>query len=644
VNPTKSPLVPTILPSASTSSTPIPVSTSNTLNYFSTNGAQIVNQLGQQARITGINWMGFESINHIAAGLNLRGYKSLLNQIKLLNFNTIRIAFSNEMLLSSSATKGINFGLNPDLRGLTPLQCLDQIISYCATIDLRVILARYSAQADKFITEPYWYVQYDGYYTKQRFIDDWTFLATRYVNSAVIGADLWHEPKDTVSWGTGNADKDWDSAATAAGNAILAANPQWLIIVEGTGSDTWWGGNLKGVATKPITLSIAKKLVYSIHEYPQEYYNQPWFSAANYPANLRTRWNSFWGYIMQSINPTPVLVGGFGSNEVLQGSRDWMNALLRYMNGEFFSDGVNNIPSGGLGVSWCYSSINPESAIEGILGIDWKTVDNNKFSYIQPQLAPPLDSFTVSIVSQTGAPTITPPNPAENRVKCVTESFDDIEEVWQMKLFESKGCWDGLTTYKSGGNGFLKMKIFNETTFPYPCTIARIDSKVAYRNAYVESRFKIGGIGPDFAGLVYAFYSDSMNKNVTLHANEIDVEIVGYGNEGRRWTPGTVQLGYWEPFYYAYQHFAQVGPYDLSNSYVTYAYRWNNDTIDFFINGSPVYSSTLFDVSVGYTQAQKIIFSLWDGSPYPDFSAKIDWKGKRKSDYRMDIDYVKICV
>jgi len=279
--PTKSPLAPTILPSASTSSTPIPVSTSNTLNYFSTNGAQIVNQLGQQARITGINWMGFESINHIAAGLNLRGYKSLLNQIKLLNFNTIRIAFSNEMLLSSSATKGINFGLNPDLRGLTPLQCLDQIISYCATIDLRVILARYSAQADKFITEFYWYVQYDGYYTKQRFIDDWTFLATRYVNSAVIGADLWHEPKDTVSWGTGNADKDWDSAATAAGNAILAANPQWLIIVEGTGSDTWWGGNLKGVATKPITLSIAKKLVYSIHEYPQEYYNQPWFSAAN---------------------------------------------------------------------------------------------------------------------------------------------------------------------------------------------------------------------------------------------------------------------------------------------------------------------------------------------------------------------------
>ena len=74
---------------------------------------------------------------------------------------------------------------------------------------------------------------------------------------------------------------------------------------------------------------IPNKVLYSIHEFPEEYYKQPWFSDPIYPANLRPRWNSFWGFIMQGPNPAPVLVGAFGSNMVFEGSRTWINTLLK---------------------------------------------------------------------------------------------------------------------------------------------------------------------------------------------------------------------------------------------------------------------------------------------------------------------------
>lgn len=119
-----------------------------------------MNQDGAPARITGITWMGFETASHIVGGLSLRSYKDILNRMKLQNFNTIRLTFSNDMLKGGAATTGINYGFNPDLRGLSPLQCLDKIISYCGVIDLRVILVRYSAKAGNFIMEPYWYGSY----------------------------------------------------------------------------------------------------------------------------------------------------------------------------------------------------------------------------------------------------------------------------------------------------------------------------------------------------------------------------------------------------------------------------------------------------------------------------------------------------
>ena len=88
------------------------------------------------------------------------------------------------------------------------------------SIGLRVILVRYSAKADNFYSESSWFIPGDAYYTEQLFISDWVMLASRYAGYAVVGAELWQQPRGTATWGTG-ASTDWDLAATRAGTGSI---------------------------------------------------------------------------------------------------------------------------------------------------------------------------------------------------------------------------------------------------------------------------------------------------------------------------------------------------------------------------------------------------------------------------------------
>lgn len=125
-----------------------------------------------------INRYGFETDNFIVFGLLARSYKFILDRIKALGFNMVRIPFSNEALLPTSFPRDINYNLNGDLAGLTTLQCLDKFIQYSGVIGLRVVLDRHSALAGMFHNESSWSV--NPVYNEQRFINDWVMLATRY--------------------------------------------------------------------------------------------------------------------------------------------------------------------------------------------------------------------------------------------------------------------------------------------------------------------------------------------------------------------------------------------------------------------------------------------------------------------------------
>lgn len=354
--------------------------------YFHTSGNQILDENNQVVKIAGVNWFGFETTNFAPHGLWTRGYKSMMDQMKQLGFNTIRLPYSNQLFDSGSVPNGIDFSKNLDLQGLNGLQIMDKIVDYAGQIGLRIMLDHHRSNAGNSANESgLWYT---SAYSESRWINDWVMLATRYANNpTVVGADLHNEPHGPATWGDGSAN-DWRLAAERAGNAVLAANPNWLIVVEGieaaSSGSYWWGGNLSNAGANPVRLNLSGRLVYSPHDYPASVYQQQWFSDPNYPNNLPAVWDRNWGYLFRQ-GIAPVLLGEFGSKLATTSDQQWFDKITAYLAGDLDGNGTNDLGPGQQGMSWTYWSWNPNSGdTGGILADDWNTVNQNKVSKFAP--------------------------------------------------------------------------------------------------------------------------------------------------------------------------------------------------------------------------------------------------------------------
>jgi hypothetical protein len=263
---------------------------------------------------------------------------------------------------------------------------MDRIVAYAGEIGLKIILDHHRSAAGAGANgSGLWF---EGAYTEQRWIDNWKMLAARYAgNATVIGADLHNEPHGPATWGGGGSN-DWAAAAERAGNAVLAANPNWLIFVEGIESYQnnyyWWGGNLMGVKDRPVKLDVANKLVYSTHDYPNSIYGQPWFNDPSFPNNLPAKFDQMWGYIYKQ-NIAPVYLGEFGSRLTDPKDVAWLSKIKSYLSGDFDANGSIDIASGQQGIDWTWWSWNPNSGdTGGILADDWTTPIQNKVTQLQP--------------------------------------------------------------------------------------------------------------------------------------------------------------------------------------------------------------------------------------------------------------------
>jgi endoglucanase len=349
---------------------PPPVGT----GYWHTNGTQIVDASNQPVRIAGINWFGFESSTYVVHGLGQRDYRAMLDQVKSLGYNTIRLPFSDQLFFPGRSPTGIGFanGMNQDLQGLTGLQIMDKVVAYAGQIGLRIILDHHGVDAD--VQVPLWS---SSDCAVSCFESDWQMLASHYLgNATIVGADLDNEPHHPGCWGCGDPALDWQMEAQKVGNEILAINPHWLIIVEGVecynGDCYWWGGNLEGVADTPVRLTVPNQLVYSAHDYPPDVYPLHYFSAPNYPNNLAGIWDTHWGFIVKD-HIAPLLVGEFGTRLDDATDQQWLTAMIAYLG------------TGTAGINWTYWCLNPDSGdTGGILQNDWVTVNQNKQQYLNP--------------------------------------------------------------------------------------------------------------------------------------------------------------------------------------------------------------------------------------------------------------------
>src|SRR5919108_6003916 len=95
---------------------------SSTSNYLHTSGNQILDATGKAVGLSGINWFGFETESRAPHGLWQRNWQEMLDQVRDLGYNVIRLPFSNAMLAPGTKPTGINYAENPDLANLSALE------------------------------------------------------------------------------------------------------------------------------------------------------------------------------------------------------------------------------------------------------------------------------------------------------------------------------------------------------------------------------------------------------------------------------------------------------------------------------------------------------------------------------------------
>lgn len=264
---------------------------------LSTRGRWIVDANGNRFKLRSGNWHGAsgtwkgsgsaeddanhhagENSHRIPLGLDRAPMAEIIAGFHEIGINSVRLPFSNEMIHDTRPVRDEAVAANPGLRGRTPLQVYDAVISELTGSGLAVILNNHTNTTR-------WCCGVDGNErwnasrSTQQWEEDWLFMARRYRdNDRVVGADLYNEVRRSVwddpNWGLGD-NHDWFTASQRVGDRILTeADPDLLIVVEGI---NWTGIPVDGFAHGRPTLEPARhlshtlvdsgKLVYSAHFY-----------------------------------------------------------------------------------------------------------------------------------------------------------------------------------------------------------------------------------------------------------------------------------------------------------------------------------------------------------------------------------------
>ncbi|MFG2907464.1 glycoside hydrolase family 5 protein [Kitasatospora sp. NPDC048286] len=263
---------------------------------LSTRGRYIVDAGGNRFKLKAGNWAGAQGtyegsgdvndvVNHqakqmsnnIPLGLDRTPLSQITADFHALGINSIRLPFANAMIHDSTVVPDSAVTANPQLKGKTPLQVYDAVVA-ALTADGFAVIPNNHTTTYRFCCGLDGNERWNSGQSTEQWVDDWVFLANRYkANKRVVGADLRNEVRrdtwDDPNWGWGDSHDEY-AAFEEAGNKILQADPDMLIIMEGIN----WQGIPSGlfshgrpmltpVRTLSNTLIGSGKLVYSAHFY-----------------------------------------------------------------------------------------------------------------------------------------------------------------------------------------------------------------------------------------------------------------------------------------------------------------------------------------------------------------------------------------
>jgi aryl-phospho-beta-D-glucosidase BglC (GH1 family) len=300
-----------------------------------TRGRDIVNRKGQRVKLASVNWYGGSDELFVPSGLDVRHRSEIARLIRHLGFNSVRLPYSDEMVMDNPLVEPDLLSANKDLVGLRALDVYVSVVESLTEAGIAVIPNNHITQATWCcgvnICDTAWYNNHLGpacrvSQTEDQWIENWVMVMSSFTNnSLVIGADLRNEPRGL--WGT-MPWKKWAAAAERAGNRLLAINPNWLMFVEGVSSSN----DLSGVRKRPVVLDVLDRVVYSAHVYSWSgwgsregvYAKRPFLSFVH---SMKENW----AYLLEE-KIAPVWVGEFGGPHIPnQGDLHYWNNLLKFL-------------------------------------------------------------------------------------------------------------------------------------------------------------------------------------------------------------------------------------------------------------------------------------------------------------------------
>ncbi|KAK0631834.1 glycoside hydrolase superfamily [Immersiella caudata] len=300
-----------------------------------TKGRDIVDQKGHRFKLASVNWYGASDELFIPGGLDVRHRNDIAAMIRTLGFNSVRMPYSDEMVMLNPHILPHLLTANPDLIGLRALDIFEAVVDSLTEAGIAVIIndhitsATWCCGADP--CDAGWANDHLGplcrvKQTEDEWIEHWETVMARFVNNPlVIGADLRNEVRGV--WGTMTWDR-WATAAERAGNALLKMNPDWLIVVGGTESSN----DLAGAGERPVKLDVDNRVVYSAHVYAWSGWGSMGgrYAKRSYPSFVKSMRHN-WGYLVEG-NLAPVWIGEFGApDKPSEGDANYWQNLMRYL-------------------------------------------------------------------------------------------------------------------------------------------------------------------------------------------------------------------------------------------------------------------------------------------------------------------------
>ena len=300
-----------------------------------TQGRHIIDARNQRFKLASVNWYGASDELFIPGGLDIQHRSEIAKTIRRLGFNSVRLPYADEMVVSNPPILPHLLAANADLVGSRALDVFEAVVNALTDAGIAVIInnhithATWCCGADP--CDALWRNDHLGplcriRQTEDQWMDNWETIMRPHINNPlVVGADLRNEVRSV--WGTLTWDT-WASAAERAGNRLLAMNPNWLVIVGGTGS----GNFLTGASSRPVQLFVPNRVVYSAHVYSWSGWGSSEGRYAKRPyASFVKAMRENWGYLLDE-DIAPVWVGEFGAPHIpSNGDAHYWKNLMRYI-------------------------------------------------------------------------------------------------------------------------------------------------------------------------------------------------------------------------------------------------------------------------------------------------------------------------